>query len=149
MQMAKLAQWFDVQHSTVFEIDAYCLREIPKAAEISSTLSTLHMWQPRDPTESQSDTGSCNRPATLRSATDSNMTTSQLNGNATTQTDSPASPVVNLANYVYQCAAKRESTPSKSSAISKGSSSSSSNRIDLGMSEIKFHEQQMTSWKFQ
>ncbi|XP_034486866.1 uncharacterized protein LOC117791267 [Drosophila innubila] len=155
-----LCIWWVSNNCLVLEICAHCLRETPRATEVASTSSTLHMWQPRYPTGSESDTGSCNRPTTLRLAADSNVATSQLNDNATTQT--AASPVVTLANYVYQCAAKRESSPSKPSTIS--SSSSSSNSIDLGMSINEFqlqplrHQQQMTvpaivlqlakSWEF-
>ncbi|XP_060647779.1 uncharacterized protein LOC132785621 isoform X1 [Drosophila nasuta] len=116
----------------VCEIGAYCLREMPRAVEASSGSRTRHMWQPRHPTSlvapadaAAAETGSCNRPTTLRPATDSNVAASQqLNGigNATIQAaaaaamTTAASPAVTLANYVYQCAAKRASSSSNSCA---------------------------------
>ncbi|XP_034114667.1 uncharacterized protein LOC117574809 isoform X3 [Drosophila albomicans] len=113
----------------VCEIGAYCLREMPRAAKANSGSRTRHMWQPRHPTglvapadaAAAAETGSCNRPTTLRPATDSNVAASQqLNGigNATIQAAAAAaaSPAVTLANYVYQCAAKRASSSSNSCA---------------------------------
>ncbi|KAH8311859.1 hypothetical protein KR044_008310, partial [Drosophila immigrans] len=125
-----------VWHSAVFEIGAHCLRELPRAT--GATEATRHMWQPRSPTGSLADTGSCNRPTTLRPATDSDVATSQLNGNATIRGRAAASPAVTLANYVYQCAAKRESSSSNHCA-------SSSSSKDLATSIETFQlEQQMS-----
>ncbi|KAL7730135.1 hypothetical protein ACLKA6_009408 [Drosophila palustris] len=130
-----LCIWWVISNCLVFDIGAHChcLREMPEGSG-----ATRHMWQTRYPTGPLADTGSCNRPTTLRLTTDCDEATSQLNGNGNAAAERAASPVVTLANYVYQCAAKRtESNPSNPSTISSS--------IDLTKTNKPLrHEQQMT-----
>ncbi|KAH8407016.1 hypothetical protein KR222_004145, partial [Zaprionus bogoriensis] len=121
----------------VLQISGHCLRAPPQAVEPwESGGSTRHMWQQqqqqRPPTGTLADSGSCNRPTTLRPATDSNVASAQLTSNATV---AAAAPAVTLANYVYQCAAKREPSPSKPGKSSR----------ELAMSQVPLPgQQQMT-----
>lgn len=93
----------------VLQIDGNCVREPLQAAQLEEPLgSTRHMWQQQRQLSTSNlltESGSCNRPPVLRPATDSNV--------AGAQAAAAGTPAVTLGNYVYQCAAKREPSPSK------------------------------------
>ncbi|XP_023179079.2 uncharacterized protein LOC111604993 [Drosophila hydei] len=106
MKLLLLCTWW-LSHALVVQIYGHCLRQ-PLPTEKTADAATRHMWRA---TGWPADTGSCAGPTTLRSATDSVVAVAAGNATANASANATAHAtsvqVVSLANYVYQCAAKR------------------------------------------